>query len=114
VTLEYSKQSIGELPYQLWSALGRPHGSEEEDRLEAERQLAAAAAINADGGRRDSAIDTSLKESFPVSDLAASHIPDLPPILATKLSAPRKTVTLPLMSRMMVRRQQHGISEKDE
>jgi hypothetical protein len=75
----YSKQSISELAYQLWSARGRPHGSEEEDWLEAERQLAVAADINADGGRRDRAIDMSLKESFPASDPAASHIPDLPP-----------------------------------
>jgi hypothetical protein len=37
-----SNQSIAELAYRLWSARGRPHGSEEEDWLEAERQLAAA------------------------------------------------------------------------
>ena len=37
-----SRQSIEQLAYRLWSARGRPHGSEEEDWLEAERQLAAA------------------------------------------------------------------------
>jgi len=39
-----SKQSIAELAYRLWNERGRPHGSEEEDWLEAERQLAANAA----------------------------------------------------------------------
>jgi hypothetical protein len=35
-----SKQSTAELAYHLWNARGRPHGSEKEDWLEAERQLA--------------------------------------------------------------------------
>jgi hypothetical protein len=37
-----SNNSIAKLAYQLWIARGRPHGSEEEDWLEAERQLAGA------------------------------------------------------------------------
>jgi hypothetical protein len=82
-----SKQSIAELAYQLWSARGRPHGSEEEDWLEAERQLAAAAEPDqpetgrdgAPDGAGNGAVDTSLQETFPASDPAASHLPDLPP-----------------------------------
>jgi Protein of unknown function (DUF2934) len=68
------KQSIAELAYQLWNARGRPHGSEEEDWLEAERQLTAAEEPD-----RESVVDASLKETFPASDPAASHIPDVPP-----------------------------------
>jgi hypothetical protein len=74
-----SRQSIEKLAYQLWSARGRPHGSEEEDWLEAERQLAAAEEGNRDSAGREGAVDTSLKETFPASDPAASHLPDLPP-----------------------------------
>jgi len=66
---------------------GRPHGSEEEDWLEAERQLAAAAesdqpGIGRDGaphGTGNGAVDTSLKDTFPASDPPASHLPDVPP-----------------------------------
>jgi hypothetical protein len=63
-----AKQSIAELAFQLWNARGRPHGSEEEDWLEAERQLTS-----------EDAIDASLKETFPASDPAASHQADVVP-----------------------------------
>lgn len=74
-----SKQSIEQLAYQLWNVRGRPHGSDEEDWLEAERRLAAAEEWDRDGGGREGAVDASLKETFPASDPPASHIPDLPP-----------------------------------
>jgi Protein of unknown function (DUF2934) len=57
-----SKQSIAELAYQLWSARGRPHGSEAEDWLEAERQLAAASESDQPGTERDGAPDGAGKE----------------------------------------------------
>lgn len=37
-----SRESIAELAYHLWVARGRPHGSHDQDWLEAERQLGAA------------------------------------------------------------------------
>lgn len=66
-----SKQSIAERAYHLWNVRGRAHGSEEKDWLEAERQLATA--------QGEDAIDASLKETFPASDPAASHLPDVVP-----------------------------------
>jgi hypothetical protein len=75
----YSKKSIAELAYQLWNARGRPHGSEEDDWLEAERQLTTAPQADRNGGGREDDIDDSLKDTFPASDPPASHIPDLPP-----------------------------------
>jgi hypothetical protein len=74
-----SSQSIAERAYQLWQARGRPHGSEEEDWLEAERQLAIAEEPSRADLRNEGSIDSSLKESFPASDPPASHIPDSPP-----------------------------------
>jgi hypothetical protein len=74
-----SRQSIAELAYQLWMERGRPHGSEEEDWLEAERRLAAGPESERDVGRRESEIDQSLLATFPASDPPASHIPDVPP-----------------------------------
>jgi hypothetical protein len=62
-----SQHLIAERAYHLWNARGRPHGSKEEDWLEAERQLSA------------DAIDSSLQESFPASDPAANHQPDVVP-----------------------------------
>jgi len=87
-----SKHSVAELAYQLWSARGRPHGSAEEDWLEAERRLAAAEP-NGDTLATESALDASLKESFPASDPPASHLPDLPPSnAADKWSAAAKAL----------------------
>jgi hypothetical protein len=37
-----SRESIAELAYQLWIARGQPHGSHDQDWLEAERRLGAA------------------------------------------------------------------------
>jgi hypothetical protein len=74
-----SKQSIAELAYHLWSARGRPHGSEEEDWLEAERQLSESEDADSKNAPNDRAVDAALKETFPASDPAASHIPDVPP-----------------------------------
>jgi len=56
-----SQHLIAERAYHLWNARGRPHGSKEEDWLEAEP------------------IDSSLQESFPASDPAANHQPDVVP-----------------------------------
>jgi len=79
-------QSIAELAYRLWTERGRPHGSEEEDWLEAERQLAARENSERDGNARgsDTDIDTSLEATFPASDPPASHIPDTPPVNAAE------------------------------
>jgi hypothetical protein len=79
-----SNQSIAELAYRLWNERGRPHGSEEEDWLEAERQLAAREESERDAGRRDSDVDTALEATFPASDPAASHLPDSPPANAAE------------------------------
>jgi hypothetical protein len=70
-------KSIAELAYRLWSERGRPHGSAEEDWLEAERQLGRGQSGPSVKG--DAAVDASLRESFPASDPAASHIVDRPP-----------------------------------
>jgi hypothetical protein len=72
------KQTIAERAYQLWNARGRPHGSEEEDWLEAERQLASEEVDPRSAGS-DGALDAALQETFPASDPPASHIPDEPP-----------------------------------
>jgi hypothetical protein len=53
-----SKQSIAELAYHLWNARGRPHGSEKEDWLEAERRLAPPKEADRDGAAREDAIDS--------------------------------------------------------
>jgi hypothetical protein len=74
-----SRQSIAERAYHLWIERGRPHGSQERDWLEAERQLAPASPENRDGAVPEAALDTSLKETFPASDPASSHLPDVPP-----------------------------------
>jgi hypothetical protein len=72
------KQSIAELAYHLWNARGRPHGSEEEDWLEAERRLATEKEADRDGGGRQDTLDVSLKETLPARGPAASHSPKLP------------------------------------
>ncbi len=81
-----SHEAIAELAYRLWNARGRPHGSEEEDWLEAERQLSSTEPGKEPAGRYgktgERAIDASLQETFPASDPPASHIPDLPPVNA--------------------------------
>jgi hypothetical protein len=78
-----SQKKIAELAYQLWHARGRPHGSEEEDWLEAERQLAAQESPQESPKNvrtsSDGDIDASLDETFPASDPPASHTSDLPP-----------------------------------
>lgn len=75
-------RSIGELAYRLWQARGCPEGSAEQDWLDAEKQLRAAAPA-ADGrtsaATASDALDYSLKETFPASDPPASHRPDEPP-----------------------------------
>jgi hypothetical protein len=86
-----SHQSIAELAYRLWIERRRPHGSEEEDWLEAERQLtaledvgqlAARVDVGQFSGRDDATdhnVDSSLEATFPASDPPASHLPDSPP-----------------------------------
>jgi Protein of unknown function (DUF2934) len=72
-----SNEKIAELAYQLWTERGQPHGSHEQDWLEAEQRLSAA--YIGEKGPKDRQIDTSLKETFPASDPPASHLPDVPP-----------------------------------
>ncbi len=74
-----TKQTIAERAYQIWNARGRPHGSSEEDWFEAERQLSSPQEADEAGYDTNRAIDASLEETFPASDPAASHIPDVPP-----------------------------------
>jgi len=82
-----SKQAIAELAYHLWNARGRPDNSEEEDWLDAERQLAAADESSRDAARppgramdrREESLDAALEDTFPASDPIASHLPDIPP-----------------------------------
>jgi len=79
-----TKQTIAERAYQIWNARGRPHGSSEEDWFEAERQLSSPqeadeAGYDTNRAIDNRAIDASLEETFPASDPAASHIPDVPP-----------------------------------
>jgi hypothetical protein len=74
-----SYQSTAELAYRLWSARGYPHGSAEQDWLEAERQLATAGNAGQNGRESERSIDASLRETFPASDPPSSHLPDLPP-----------------------------------
>jgi hypothetical protein len=73
---------IANRAYELWVQRGRPHGSQEEDWLEAERQLAGEQPPipkSSDSAHRDS----SLAASFPASDPPASRIPDAPPVNAS-------------------------------
>jgi hypothetical protein len=85
-----SKQSIAELAYHLWNARGRPHGSEEEDWLEAERRLAAAKQADRDGGGREETADATPKGGFPARDPAAAARPvDSPPSNAADPSEAR-------------------------
>ena len=85
-----SKQSIAELAYHLWNARGRPHGSEEEDWLEAERRLATAKEADREGGGPGGASDATLnldaspketlaspKETLPAPYPAAGHSPEI-------------------------------------
>jgi hypothetical protein len=68
--------SIAELAYRLWVARGRPHGSAEEDWLEAERQLSPRPASSPNSA---AAVDSSSRDSFPASDPPATHRPDIEP-----------------------------------
>ena len=93
-----SNQAIAELAYRLWNERGRPHGSEEEDWLEAERQLSAAG-----GEREERGVDAASKQSFPASDPPANSLPDRPPSNADAKwdasgKAPRRTADAPLRS----------------
>jgi hypothetical protein len=72
-----SKQSIADLAYHLWNARGRPHGSESEDWLEAERRLAAPEE-DGEGGGPEGVLDASLKETLPTRGRAAGRSPELP------------------------------------
>ena len=73
-------RSIGELAYQLWQARGCPQGSAEQDWLEAERRLDAAAPkypVTANQPVTASKeIEDSLKSTFPASDPPATQRPD--------------------------------------
>ena len=74
------KQSIADLAYELWRARGCPHGSSEQDWLEAERLDAKRLAANAQAALPSpEQEDEASIESFPASDPPASRIPDDPP-----------------------------------
>jgi hypothetical protein len=76
-----TKQSIAELAYELWRARGCPHGSSEQDWLEAERLQAKRLAAGAQPAMPSTSEheDEASIESFPASDPPASRIPDDPP-----------------------------------
>lgn len=52
-----SRESIAELAYHLWVARGQPHGSHDQDWLEAERRLGTAQVGTAQDSGRDSGTD---------------------------------------------------------
>jgi hypothetical protein len=60
-------RSIGELAYRLWQARGCPEGSAEQDWLDAEKQLRSMESTES------TAIDSSLRGTFPASDPPASQ-----------------------------------------
>ena len=66
-------KSLAERAYELWTARGQPHGSAEEDWLNAERELQSGTSSSA------LALEESLADSFPASDRPASHAPDTIP-----------------------------------
>jgi hypothetical protein len=81
-------KSIAELAYALWEARGCPHGSSEQDWLEAERLAARSVAAMPPSAEND---DEASIDSFPASAPLASHTPDLPPSKASeKRSAPKE------------------------
>jgi hypothetical protein len=69
-------KSIAELAYELWEARGCPHGSPEQDWLEAERRIEQSAAVTPPVSKNE---DEASIESFPASDPPASRIPGEPP-----------------------------------
>jgi hypothetical protein len=75
--MNMSNNAIAELAYELWEARGRPHGSAEEDWLEAEQRLAARGATEKPSTVPNE--DEASSESFPASDPPASRTPDVPP-----------------------------------
>ena len=69
-----NSKSIADRAYELWLARGQPHGSPDDDWLNAEQELRAESSPNTSDG-----LDESLTESFPASDAPGSQLPDLPP-----------------------------------
>jgi hypothetical protein len=69
-------KSIAELAYALWEARGCPHGSSEQDWLEAERLAARSVAAMPPRAENDN--EASI-DSFPASAPLGSHTPDVPP-----------------------------------
>jgi len=70
-----SNKAIAELAFELWEARGRPHGTAEEDWLEAERRLAASGQTEKPSALPNE--DEASIESFPASDPPASRTPDV-------------------------------------
>jgi hypothetical protein len=68
-------KSVAELAYALWEARGCPHGSSEQDWLEAERLAARSAAAMPPSAQSD---DEASIDSFPASAPLAGHSPDVP------------------------------------
>lgn len=78
--MSIKQDSIKELAYHLWLQRGRPHGTSEQDWLEAESQLRnGSASASTQTSSTQSSLDQALSDSFPASDPPASHLVDLPP-----------------------------------
>jgi hypothetical protein len=65
-----NSKSLAERAYELWTARGQPHGSADQDWLNAERESRSETSPPAEP------LDESLAESFPASDPPASHAAD--------------------------------------
>jgi hypothetical protein len=74
-------EKVRDLAYRLWESRGRPQdGSEQQDWLEAERQLSREPPLlTEEAAPAASVSDETLKASFPASDPPASRLPDKPP-----------------------------------
>ena len=73
-------QAVRELAYYLWEADGKRHGTADDYWLQAERQLEAGSPPTR--AATPSAVDDSIKQSFPASAPPARRIPDEPPVNA--------------------------------
>ena len=69
------QQAISDLAHRLWEERGRRDGHADDDWCDAERHIEAAQAALT-SSHLSSAVDESLRETFPASDAAASHLPD--------------------------------------
>jgi hypothetical protein len=78
---QVDEQAIRMRAYELWMARGCVDGYEEQDWLQAERELLDEQSPEATPSPTR-AVDESVQQSFPASDPPASRLPDEPPVNA--------------------------------